>query len=112
MKWIIAAVLVAAAADLVPPRVLATVKSPDSRTAIEIRRWARGTLVYRVTRDGQDVLADSPLGLRRADQDFDPAKLTLVGSTDVRAIDERYTMPHGKAHDHHITARERTLHFK
>ena len=78
------------AADFVPPRIIATVKSPDGRTAIEVRRLhvARdvfGPLVYRVTRDGQEVLADSPLGIRRADQDFDAATLTLVGGTDARS---------------------------
>ena len=98
-----------------PVRVLAAVTSPDGRTSIEVRRHASGrpvgdgAIVYRVTRDGEEVLGDSPLGLRRADQDFDATRLTVVGATDVRAIDERYTLPAGKARTHHVVARERTL---
>jgi alpha-glucosidase len=101
-----------------PPGVVISLKSPDGRTAIEVRRGATGNhetggpLVYRVTRHGQDVLADSPLGIRRADQNFDAATLTFVGAADVRTIDERYSLPHGKAREHHVVARERTLHFK
>jgi len=101
-----------------PPGVVTRLASPDGRTTIELRRGPTGNhevggpLVYRVTRDGQEVLADSPLGLHRADQRFDAATLTLVGAADLRTIDERYTLPHGKARDHHVAARERTLHFK
>ena len=120
MKWALVAALLAASlsADFVPPRVIAKVASPDGRTVIEIRRWstghadAYGALVYHVTRDGHDVLLDSPLGIRRADQNFDAATLTLVGGTDVRTIDEYYTMPFGKRRQHHVIAHERTIHFK
>src|SRR5262249_52123556 len=63
-------------------------------------------------RDGQEVVADSPLGIRRADQDFDAATLTFVGATDFRTIDERYTMRSGKRRERHVVARERTIHFK
>src|SRR5215471_11922367 len=96
-----------------------TVNSPDGRTAIVM--WRDGPLFYRVTRDGEDVIARSPLGIRRADQDFGAklnfdsmpaAMLTFVGADDVRTIDERYTMRSGKAREHHVVARERTIHFK
>lgn len=96
-------------------------KSPDGRTAIELRRWPatpdagsdkNGRLFFHVMRDGKDVIGDSPLGIRRADQTFDASSLTLVGGTNLRQVDERYSMPHGKAHEHHVVARERTLHFK
>jgi alpha-glucosidase len=120
MKWALAAAAMVAttlSAAGAPVRILATVTSTDGRTAIEIRRHPAGEdrywpLVYHVTRDGKDVIVDSPLGIRRGDQDFDPATLTLVGATNVRAIDERYTLRSGKAREHHAVARERTLHFK
>ena len=89
-----------------------SVTSPDGRTTIEVRRAAGGPFVYHVTRRGQDVLADSPLGLRRVEQNFDAAALTFIGSDAIRAIDDRYTMPHGKARAHRVVARERTLHFR
>jgi hypothetical protein len=106
------------AASQPPPGEVMRVTSPDSRTAIELRggptgnHEAGGPFAYRVTRDGQEVLATSPLGLRRADQRFDASALTLVGAGDLRTIDESYSLPHGKARQHHVIARQRTLHLK
>ena len=65
-----------------------SVASPDGRTAIAVSRQPDGRPVYRVTRDGQPVLGDSPLGIRRADQAFDAA-LTFVSVSPVRNIDDR-----------------------
>ena len=87
-----------------------TVSSPDGKTAITVARQNDGALVWRVTRDGSPILADSPLGIRRADQSFDSG-LTFVRTADARTIDERYQTPTGKRHDHHVTGREQTLTF-
>ena len=84
--------------------------SPDGHNTIAVARQSDGALVWRVTRDGQPILADSPLGIRRADQDFG-AGLTFVGATQPRTIDERYTLPFGKWRDHVVSGRERTLTF-
>src|SRR6266508_2649665 len=86
------------------------VASPDGQTTSTSDRQGDGRLTYRVARGGQPVLADSPLGIRRADQIFDGG-LTFVSASPVRAIDERYTMPHGKRKDHHVLGRERTFTF-
>ena len=119
MSWALATAMLATALSpaRAPLRVIATVRAPDGRTAIEIQRWPAGEdrywpVVYHGTRDGKDVVVDSPLGISRAEQDFDAATLTLVGATDVRAIDERYTLRSGRAREHHVVARERTVHFK
>jgi alpha-glucosidase len=103
MVGLLAAVAGALAVQTRPGSPL-SLTSPDGRTAIEIRRAGGGPFAYHVTREGKDVLADSPLGLRRVDQTFDAAALTFIGSDAVRAVDERYTMPHGKAHAHHVLA--------
>jgi alpha-glucosidase len=87
-----------------------TVSSPDGKTAITVARQNDGALVWRVTRDGSPILADSPLGIRRADQLFDSG-LTFVRTADAPTIDERYQTPTGKRHDHHVTGREQTLTF-
>ncbi|HVD92647.1 MAG TPA: glycoside hydrolase family 97 N-terminal domain-containing protein, partial [Vicinamibacterales bacterium] len=111
MRWIIAALFILAArgasAQVSEPW---SVASPDTHTAIAVERQPDGRLVWRVTRDAQPVLMDSPMGIRRADQAFD-AGLTFVSASPVRNIDEHYTMPHGKRHDHHVVGRERTLTF-
>src|SRR4029079_17215841 len=94
-------------------RTLVSVSSPDGRTTIAlVRRGDKGPVFYRVTRDRGVILDDSPLGLKRADQPFDPGAMTFAGAAPERAVDERYTMPHGKAHAHHAVARERVATFR
>src|SRR5262245_59696783 len=111
MKWptvMAAAALLLSAAAQPRPQDGWPVSSPDGRTEIRVTRGADGALQYRVARDGHIVLDDSPLGIRRADAALD-TRLTYVSGTDVRNIDDRYTLPHGKRKDHHVIARERTL---
>lgn len=68
------------------------VGSADEHNTITVTRDADGRLTWRVTRDNQTILADSPLGIRRADQAFDSG-LTLVSASSTTTIDERYTLP-------------------
>ncbi|MBI3265077.1 MAG: glycoside hydrolase family 97 catalytic domain-containing protein [Acidobacteria bacterium] len=84
--------------------------SPDGRTTITLALRDGGRLSWRVAHAGSNVLADSPLGIRRADQSFAEG-LKLVAARDAVAIDERYQTPHGKRRDHHVRGRERTLAF-
>src|SRR5262245_38785538 len=93
-----------------PQPNLWSLESPDGRTMIAVVRQPDGHLNWRATRERQPVLADSPLGIRRADQDFTGA-LTFLSATEPTAIDDRYTTPGGKRRDHHVVARERTLSF-
>jgi alpha-glucosidase len=112
MRWIVACCLLLAPAGAAVAQVSSqpwSVASPDGRTAIALTRQD-GRLTYRVTRESQPVLADSPLGIRRADQTFE-AGLTFVSISPVRNIDDRYTMPYGKKKDHRVLARERTVTF-
>jgi alpha-glucosidase len=100
----------AARAQAPPPANLWSVESPDGRTVIAVARRPDGRLSWRATRERQPVLADSPLGIRRADQDF-TGPLTFVSASEPAAIDDHYTTPAGKRRDHHVVARERTLSF-
>jgi alpha-glucosidase len=85
-----------------------SVASPDGRTTIALARAKDGRLSWRVSRSEVEVLGASPLGIRRSDQTFiDGLKFVSAGAT--RAIDERYTMPHGKRRLHRVRGRERTI---
>jgi len=86
------------------------ISSPDGRTAAAIRRETDGTLTWSVSRAGGPVLDASPLGIRRDDEPF-ATGLRFINASSVRAIDERYAMPHGKRREHRARARELTLAF-
>jgi len=86
------------------------VNSPDSHNTIAVARLEDGRLVWRVARDRYELVADSPLGLRRADQDFTTG-LRVVESSPVQRIDETYTTPAGKRRNHHVVGNERTVTF-
>lgn len=84
--------------------------SPDNRTTIAVMRAPDGQLTWRATRAGAVVIAASPLGLKRSDQDFTTG-LTLVRATPVTLVSEDYRTVHGKRREHHVRGRERTLSF-
>ena len=109
MKGILAAMLLAAAAPAAAQGLWA-LNSPDGHNTIGVARLEDGRLVWRVIRDQYQVIADSPLGLRRADQDFTTG-LRFVEVSEVRAIDDSYSTPAGKRRDHHVVGRELTLTF-
>jgi alpha-glucosidase len=109
MKGIFAALLLAAATPAAGQDLWA-VNSPDGHNTIGLARLGDGKLVWRVLRDQFQLLADSPLGIRRADQDFTTG-LRFVEISPLRTIDERYTTPAGKRRDHHVLGRERTVTF-
>jgi len=109
MKGILAAVLLALASPAAAQNLWA-VNSPDGHNTIAVSRLEDGRLVWRVGRDRYTVVGDSPLGLKRADQDF-TAGLRFVETTPVQGIDEAYTMLSGKRRDHHVVGNERTLTF-
>jgi alpha-glucosidase len=116
MSWILLALalilLPAHRPAQLPLHTVAKATSPDGRTTIELLRRDGEPVGYRVTRDGDAVLDVSPLGIRREDQAFTDATLTFTGAGESRAIDERYTMPHGKRREHHVVAQEQTVSFR
>jgi alpha-glucosidase len=110
MTTILAGFFIIGTASLAAAQSPWTVTSPDGHTTISVARQADGRLNWRVMRDSQPILEDSPLGVRRTDQAFD-AGLTFVSASDPKTIDERYATPDGKRRDHHVVGRERTLAF-
>jgi alpha-glucosidase len=88
-----------------------SLQSPDGRMDFHVDTQPDGRLTWRLlTRDRQEVVAESPLGIRRADQTFDTG-LTALGPPQFTTIDERYAMPYGKQRDHHVVARQWILPF-
>jgi len=65
MTWLLVVAAALFHASLQPDAGGWPVSSPDGRTEIRVTRRADGALQYRVTRDRQIVLGDSPLGIRR-----------------------------------------------
>ncbi len=109
MKTLMAATFLVITAAQASAQTSWTVTSPDGHTVITLARQD-GRMVWRVTRDNEPILADSPLGMRRADQAFDEG-LTFVSAAPGKRIEDRYTLPHGKHREHHVQARERTFTF-
>ena len=98
-----------------------SVVSPDGRTEIQLTLPAPGQtadfpaaqkrLYYEVRHCGRRVLGRSPLGIRRTDEDFVDG-LSFVKATSVEALDETYTLIHGKRKVCHAQAGERTMTFR
>jgi hypothetical protein len=87
-----------------------TLDSPDGRTRISVVRDNDGQLAWRVSHQDAPILLDSPLGIRRSDQEF-VRGLTFVGASEPRTVDERYQTLHGKRREHVVNGRERVLTF-
>src|SRR5690242_18040511 len=73
----------------------ATVKSPDGGVVMSIST-DNGKLVYTVAFQGKPVIAKSALALEIQDQALLGDNVRIAGSRP-GAVDETYTMPHGKA---------------
>jgi hypothetical protein len=93
------------------PSATWSVSSADGRTTIGVASYIDGRLSWHVTRDTLTVLADSPLGIIRADQAFTD-HLRFVEASTTSVIEERYRTPAGKRREHAFTAREMTLTFE
>jgi hypothetical protein len=85
-----------------------SVLSPDGSLTLEAGLDGEGRLGYRVLRDGDEVVARSPLGVVRADTTFDTG-LVLVTAGDEVVLRDRYTLVHGKQLAHDVAAGVRTL---
>jgi alpha-glucosidase len=110
MKAVAVAIAVVFLAGLPSTAARWSVTSPDGRTTIVVT-LADGRLTWQVSGSGASILAESPLGIRRADQSFTDG-LTFLSASDTVTLDERYHAAHGKRRDHHVRGRERTLAFK
>ena len=65
--------------------------SPNGQCAISVSMSAGGDLSYQVSRAGKTVIQNSPLGLRRDDQNFEHS-LALVRAGKVKKRHEKYEL--------------------
>ncbi len=86
------------------------VKSPDGNLAALLTLNKEGNLSYQVKFRGEVALADSPLGIVRADQRFVENLKFDAERRDKLAED--YTLPHGKRSRRHVEANEMTIAFR
>jgi alpha-glucosidase len=97
------------------------VESPSDQVAISLRLAAPGRaadypvakkrLYYEVTCRGEKVIALSPLGITRADQDF-LDELKYVKATGTDTVEETYAIPHGKRLQYHARGKEKIVTFE
>lgn len=85
--------------------------SPNGQCRIAVTLGDGGTLHYQVWRAGRLVLADSPLGLQRDDQDFSRG-LVLAGAGKVQGRREQYELFAGGAAQVNHRLNGRTLTFR
>jgi hypothetical protein len=85
-------------------------KSPDGNVAASLALNADGKLSYQIKSRGEIALAESPLGIVRADQRF--VENLKFDAERRDKVAEDYTMPHGKRSHRHVEANELTVAFK
>ncbi len=87
-----------------------SVSSPDGNIAVELALSEQGRLSYTVSLHGAVALEPSPLGLETSLGSF-ASGLSAAGATTTTAIDEHYTLPHGKVREVHYVANELTARY-
>jgi hypothetical protein len=89
---------------------LAQVTSPDGKIAVWVEWTDEGAARYRVTRDGQEVLAPSRLGLVRDDADFTKG-LRMAPAPTSEQVSDTYELPTIKRLHNTYKANKQTFHF-
>ena len=86
-----------------------TVTSPSGKVAIALEA-TEGVLSYRVLHHGEEIVADSPLGLRTSGGDLRSGLVVADEGSDERVTTDAQ-VPHGKRHRLHADGTARTVWF-
>ncbi|HYD53405.1 MAG TPA: glycoside hydrolase family 97 catalytic domain-containing protein [Gemmatimonadaceae bacterium] len=106
--------LLALAVTLLAPPVASasaqteTVISPNGRLEVRVRLDSLGAPRWSLRLGGAEVLAESRLGLVRADEDFSSG-LRLVAVSPVERVEDRYELPTNKRRRNHYVGNRRTF---
>ena len=106
-KMISAVAVCAAAVSSAYAASPAALTSPDRHISVQVNEAAGEALTYTVSRDGQPVLLASELGLQLQDADL-ASGLTVMSSSKVGTVSDRYQMAVGKRRDISYRANEQT----
>lgn len=94
-----------------------SVASPDTELELRVRLTepgsvGGGTLVYDLrTSSGEEIIAESPLGLIRSDQNFSTS-LSFEGASEIERVEHDYTLQHGKQSAVAEAGHQRVLQFR
>ena len=88
-----------------------SVSSPDGIIKVTLNLSDSGEVLSTVKFDGQALMTNNKLGLVREDEDFSKG-LSLVNSSDISAIEDNYTLLHGKKTNINYKANQKEYHFK
>ena len=90
---------------------LGEVSSPDGRLRVEMSLDGEGRPLWRLQRDGRELIAPSPLGLVGEGADLSRG-LIFAGADPVQAVADDYTLRSGKRLHHQYRAQRRVFHWR
>lgn len=88
-----------------------SVLSPGGEIRVTVNTGSDGSVLYSVFYRDTAVIEDGRLGLIRSDGDFSTG-LKLISVSDLKHVNERYTLSHGKTRDAEYKALRRTYNFR
>src|SRR5690606_29721557 len=90
---------------------LGEVLSPDGTVRVEMAVDAEGRPTWRLSRDGRQVIADSPLGMVGEGVDLSRG-LSLETAGEVEAVADDYELLSGKRRYNRYRANRRVFHWR
>ncbi len=111
LRALLTSLLLGAALPAFAAAPLATVESPDGGVRVEMSRDAEGRPLWRLLREGREVVAPSPLGLVGESADLS-RDLSFVSAGAVETVADDYELLSGKRRHNHYRANRRVLHWR
>src|SRR5690606_3320369 len=90
---------------------LGEVASPDGSLRVEMALDAHGRPTWRLSREGRQVIADSPLGMVGEGVDLSQ-RLSFAAAGDVEAVADDYELLSGKRRLNRYRANRRVFHWR
>ena len=88
-----------------------TLKSPNDKISVDVWITPAGDAFYSISHSGSTILKQSKLGIIRSDGDFS-TKLILDSVSNVKVVNDKYTLLHGKRLKCDYTGNNRVFYLK